>query len=177
MDGLSLKFESDFSSFRNLILNHLGVDVFSKIRKREIVEGRFIYSKLLYEAGYTFKSIGRALGKDHSTVIYYRQQFEDLYITEKEFRMKHNLIKEVLTESDEIEFVKKVTRAEYKEQVVFLEKKLEALILRNTKLETIENRYRRFDEIIQLMEAKLPVGKEIFLLKKLNSILNTEEPT
>jgi len=177
MEEISLKFESDFSSFRNLILTHLGVDVFSKKRKREIVEARFIYSKLLYEAGYTFKSIGRALGKDHSTVIYYRQQFEDLYITQKEFRMKHNLIKESLKDSDEIEFVKKVTRAEYKQQVVFLEKKVDALVLRNTKLETIEARYRRFDEIIQLMEAKLPVGKEIFILKKLNSILNLENQT
>ena len=45
-----------------------------KTRKRNNVEARMIFSKILREDGNTFESIGKAINKDHSTIIYYANQ-------------------------------------------------------------------------------------------------------
>ena len=45
-----------------------------KTRKRNNVEARMIFSKILREDGNTFESIGKAINKDHSTIVYYANQ-------------------------------------------------------------------------------------------------------
>lgn len=174
MENKGLDLKSDFVLVRNIICNLTNADVFEKKRLRDNVEARLIYAKILRDVGYPFMGIGKSLNKDHSTIIYYITQFDNMYVTSQFFRDKYKLVKDYLDESKEISFVKHLSREEYKAQAEFYQKQINVLSSNIAKLEAVEKRYRRFDEIIQLMEAKLPVGDEVFLLKKLNSILNSD---
>jgi len=59
-------------------------------RKREFVEARQIAIGLIYEAypKLTLKTVGRIFNQHHSTIIYSKKTFDDLYLTNKAFKQK-----------------------------------------------------------------------------------------
>lgn len=68
-------------------------------RKRELVEGRHIAMAFIRytNRNLSLKQIGKLFGdRDHSTVIYAVQTYEDLYSTDKSFRKKIDIIKSML---------------------------------------------------------------------------------
>lgn len=72
------------------------IDMMSKSRKGELTEARCIAIGLILEANpkHTLKSLGEMFGgRDHSTVIYNRDTFNNLYERDKPFTKK---VKEVL---------------------------------------------------------------------------------
>lgn len=65
-------------------------------RKREIMDFRFMLYSLLCKHSlphYTLKELGQAVGgRDHSTVINGKRGFNNLYNTNKEFKLSYNII-------------------------------------------------------------------------------------
>jgi Sec7-like guanine-nucleotide exchange factor len=47
-------------------------------RKRETVDARKIYSKILKERGHTFQAIGKEINKDHATIVHYLKDIDFL---------------------------------------------------------------------------------------------------
>ena len=61
---------------------------------RFFVDARRIYSKLLREKGYTYAKIGEFLnGRDHTTIINYCKNFNNLIKYDKELKRKYDDIK------------------------------------------------------------------------------------
>ncbi len=58
---------SEMSLLKNIIKGLFDIDIDRSVRKREIVDCRLIYSKILRDRGYTSVSIGKSISKDHST--------------------------------------------------------------------------------------------------------------
>ena len=59
---------------KDIVSKVFDTDINIKTRKRNNVEARMIFSKILREDGNTFESIGNAINKDHSTIVYYVNQ-------------------------------------------------------------------------------------------------------
>lgn len=75
----------------NVVSEHTGISVYdikSKRRLRRFVEARCIVAYQLRALNRnTLKEIGRLLGgKDHSTVLYWIANYENLFAQDKEFR-------------------------------------------------------------------------------------------
>ena len=67
--------------------------ILTKTRNSDIVEARFIYIKLVKQVyNMTKVSIGRELGKDHTTIIHALKQFENRFKYEESFRHTTNKI-------------------------------------------------------------------------------------
>ena len=61
---------------------------------RFFVDARRIYSKLLRQKGYTYEKIGNFLnGRDHSTIIHYCKNFNNLIKYDKDLKRKYDDIK------------------------------------------------------------------------------------
>ena len=63
-------------------------DIADKTRKREVVNGRFIFCGIMKEYfGYSLKKIGEFVGnRDHTTIIHSIEKYHDRYQTEDDYR-------------------------------------------------------------------------------------------
>jgi hypothetical protein len=67
-------------------------------RYREVVHFRMIYSFIARMMGHSFVGIGRALGRDHSTIMHNVQTTKDLLETNPQFRQIYSEIFEYIKE-------------------------------------------------------------------------------
>lgn len=80
------------------------VPLSSKLRYREIVEMRFIYSYLAKSMKYSLAIIGKHLGgRDHTTVIHNLDQFANMMETCEKFRGKYKMIFDHIREQEQKE--------------------------------------------------------------------------
>lgn len=71
------------------------VDIEIKSSKREVVDARKVYSKILRDRGYSYESIGNTINKDHSTIIHYIKNIEYLLSYDQILREKYVACKNV----------------------------------------------------------------------------------
>ena len=76
-------------------------DMLAKNRKREVVDARRVYAKILRDRGYTFELISRTIGKDHATILHYVRTIDSILIYDKEFREKYLICKDAFLKDKE----------------------------------------------------------------------------
>lgn len=73
------------------------VDITGVCRKRNLVEARQIcIGLILIATPITLTALGKMLNRDHSTIIYSRDTYNDLMDTDEQFRDKVSLVKSLL---------------------------------------------------------------------------------
>jgi chromosomal replication initiation ATPase DnaA len=96
-----------------------------RLRKREIVELRFIYSFIARRMNYSFVSIAKSIDRDHTTIIYSCEKFADLSETNDSFREKYLMIlnhikKETTPEDYELPNMEHLQDVQYNAQPALL---------------------------------------------------------
>lgn len=143
----------EFISLREVILGIYNVDVLENTRRNEVVEARMMFSLILRSRGWTLKSIGRFLGKDHTTIIHYVQNIEFFMAHSRPKRiMYERLLKAFDSEEHGIEAMEK---SEMGAEIKKLRMRVEALSLRNEKLVNTYNKSLRFSEMIDFLAEEL----------------------
>lgn len=163
--------KDELDAIRIVVEGELDIDIFGDSRKRKLVDARIIYAKIAREHNYSFKSIGRRIGKDHSTIIHYMKNFDWLFSSDTEFRETYIYLKErfieiqpKLIESQEIEIIN---------NSMMLHKQIEKLSLENQKYLSDKLKYERLQKILWLINDRTPVGQEDFVESKLNNFFNS----
>ncbi len=80
-------------SLKKIINDIFFVDIDKRTRKRELVDARRAYSKILRDAGFSYQHIGDSIGKDHATVIHYIKTIDPLLKYDPVFQKKFVLTK------------------------------------------------------------------------------------
>jgi len=70
------KEESD--SLKEIVDSVFSVDIFSDNRRRNVIDARHVYSKILREKGYSYESIGSSIKKNHATIIHYVKNIDSI---------------------------------------------------------------------------------------------------
>ena len=74
----------------------LNIDILQETRKREVVEGRVIFSKLMHlQNRHSLAKIGSFLNKDHSLIVHYLKVHDNLFETDKKYQKTFRLISEI----------------------------------------------------------------------------------
>lgn len=95
------KLKTLFDPFLPYVENRV-LTLCSKRRHREIVELRHIYCSIARSMRYSLKYIGETLGnRDHTTVMYNVNSFNNLYETSCEFRSKYATILKYIKDKHE----------------------------------------------------------------------------
>ena len=125
------------------------VDISNPIRKEEYVEARMVFAKILRDKGVTLASIGNYLGKNHCSILNYMSNFDN-YFSDKALKNKYVICRDSFFEKHPVD----------------------RLYFEKDRIYAIENKYKRFKNILDIMNDKTPYGKEEVLEKKIISFLN-----
>jgi|TARA_R110000868_G_scaffold386052_1_gene654177 hypothetical protein len=158
----TLEFVNDF----------FGFDISVKSRKREIVEGRMMYAKLMKRySNHSLSAIGAPINKDHATIIHYNNNFAWLKKNNVEFARKFEILNDMYDEFRAVWFNE--DRFDEKSKIIFLQKALNAEQEKVENYEKYLNRIKRLDSIIQLIEQRTPRGEEEYAEQKINRMFNS----
>ena len=82
-----------FDPFLPKMRNNHSMNLFSKCRKRKLVEVRFIFYYIARSMKYTLTEIGQYAGRDHTTIMHGLQMFVTLYKQDDIFKsIYHEII-------------------------------------------------------------------------------------
>jgi len=68
--------QEEIDELKRIVNDIFLVDLEVINRKRDVVDARKVYSKILRDNGYSYDLIGKTLGKDHATIIHYIKNIE-----------------------------------------------------------------------------------------------------
>lgn len=119
-----------------LINDTFNIDIVSRTRRQDYVDGRMIYYKILRDLDYGYTPIGRTLHKDHSTVIHAVRAFDDVTTYDKELYNKYEVIKELILEGIHEPATQEDTYQQLMDKVIHLEKENKRLNLYIEELKT-----------------------------------------
>ena len=119
-----------------LINDTFNIDIVSKTRRQDYVDGRMIYYKILRDLDYGYAPIGRTLYKDHSTVIHAVRAFDDVTTYDKELYNKYEVIKELILEGVYEPATQEDTYQQLMDKVIHLQKENKRLNLYIEELKT-----------------------------------------
>lgn len=142
-----------------------------KTRKRNNVEARMIFSKILREDGNTFESIGKAINKDHSTIVYYVNQASVLIKQSIELSDKYLECKNCYIDNLDV-VLPQMKYDELKNEVLELKLLINQLTIERNKIIKVQEKYNRIKKIINLVAERTHVGKEEFIERKINQMFN-----
>ena len=142
-----------------------------KTRKRNNVEARMIFSKILREDGNTFESIGKAINKDHSTIVYYVNQASSLIKQSIELSDKYLECKNCYIDNLDV-VLPQMKYDEIKNEVLELKLLINQLTIERNEIIKVQEKYNRIKKIINLVAERTHVGKEEFIERKINQMFN-----
>lgn len=150
----------------------LSVLIKDKLRTRNYVDARTIFSALARQRGYTFKQIGIYLDKHHASIIHLLKDFEYFLDTIPSLKEKYEEIKNCFLNNKEPNIlVEDIVKT--RTNITDLKNQIERLILQKQQLMVIYNKNLRINKIIELIETKTPIGLEKFVEKKILQMFNS----
>jgi hypothetical protein len=155
------------ASLREFVNNLFGVEVRSVIRKREYVNARLVYCKILRDRGHTVVEIAKSIHKHHSSIIHYCSYVDTVVVQDETLAEKYLLCKGLFSNDSPIDYT-----ADMMKRIKLLEDENERLLSHKLKSESYSAKYIRLDSIIKLIEERTPVGKEKETLMMLTKFLN-----
>lgn len=162
---------SDFLQLEEIIDNVFNVKIKSKKRRREFVDARMVFSKILRERGYTTSIIGKYLGKDHTTIVHYGLTVNNTLSQFSSYKNQYiKCYNEFMVDKEQITL--SLTEKNLKMYNFSLKNEVERLILENKSLTENLDKHKRLKNIIEFIDGRIPIGKESFILRKINLMFN-----
>ena len=156
---------------KEIVSQVFDTDINIKTRKRNNVEARMIFSRILREDGSTFQAIGKAINKDHATVIYYVNQASNLIKQSIELSNKYLECKNCYINNLDV-VLPQMKYDELKNEVVELKALINQLTTERNEIIKVQEKYNRIKKIINLVAERTHVGKEEFIERKINEMFN-----
>lgn len=162
-------------TIKKLVEDYYTLKIDSKTRKREYIEARAIYYKLLRDnSRMSLSAIGKTMNKDHATVLYTINKIDDWVQYDKQLRqdyetltsrLKHAMMlnPEQFKESINIEGFYEIEYKKLEEEYKKLEEKhnyivnnkiAEALVEEAKKYNTLANKYNFLKSLLKRHEPK-----------------------
>jgi len=156
---------------KEIVSQVFDTDINIKTRKRNNVEARMIFSKILREDGNTFESIGKAINKDHSTIVYYVNQASVLIKQSIELSDKYLECKNCYIDNLDV-VLPQMKYDELKSEVIELKFLCNRLATERNEIIKVQEKYNRIKKIINLVAERTHIGKEEFIERKINQMFN-----
>jgi hypothetical protein len=143
--------EEEMQVLKSIINIVFDTDISDPSRHRKNVEARMVFSKILRDhRGVTLSSIALFLRfKTHSSIINYIKNF-DIYFQNHALEQKYIVCREKFFQGGIID----------------------KLYVEREKLSDIEKKYRRFSRVLDILNERLPIGKEHLLEDRLPKFIN-----
>jgi hypothetical protein len=150
-------------SLKQIVNEIFLIDIESNRRKRSIVDGRKVYSKILRDLGYGYEHIGRTLGKGHCSIIHYVKNIDSLLEFDNVFNKRYNMCKKkfllenrkIIMKSNDNIHLEAISLSERLEQVILEKQELLDNFIKQ--LELHQKEYNSMPTIEYCREVILPL--------------------
>jgi len=165
---MSIELESE--QLKEIIKRKLKINVMDRKRSRDFVDSRMIYTKILRDRGYTVTAISSSIRKDHTTIVYYMSIVDNIFY-------QFPCIKDKYITCNE-EFMKdrgplKTSKDSYvMRRLESLESQVAKLESNREYVETNKTKYRRLQNIIELIDNRTRMGEEKLMEKRITEMFN-----
>ncbi len=151
------------------------VDVMKKTRKREVVEARMVYSKILRDSEFmTASRIAKSLNKNHATILHYNKNFKYFIKPDERLWDMYLTCARIYNETDHI--ANTLELEECRNLIFSLENKIKKLSLEigrlNFEHETYKKRAETYPELYKLIDERVRPKNVKEATRKLNTYLN-----
>ena len=160
---------------KNVVNKIFEVDIMNGSRKRNIVNARLVYAKILREHGQQLTAIGKSLNRDHTTVIHYLKNAETFMKHDSALNEKFIMARDVFYSENNFS-LEYSTEEDLRGKIVELTDKLEKFELKEEYVILSEAKYKRLKNIINLIEGRVKKGQELIAEYKINQMLNDFYP-
>lgn len=161
---------SDMEVLKGIIEQSFNTRIMNRKRYREVVDARMVFAKIIRERGHTFKSIGKYLCKDHSTIIHYVEQVPFIFKTDKKLLELYVECKNKFIENREPIVLH--SDKDLVKEILSLRSQLDEIMCYYQDVKKTEDKYKRLDSIINLIDLRTPVGNENIIRRKINELFN-----
>ncbi len=160
---------------KDIVNQVFDVDIMEKTRKREVVEARMVYSRILRDSEYmTLSKIAKSLNKSHCTIVHYNKNFK--YFIKPDERLWHMYLTcaRIYNETDHIAHTLEL--AECRNLIFSLENKIKKLTLDISRLnlehETYKKQAETYPDLYSLINERVRPKNVKEVTRKLNTYLN-----
>jgi len=160
--------EKMIASLKAIINEELGVSVSTKRRKRELVDARMIYTKILTDMGFSRTMIGLSIGKDHATIVHYVANMyiffnQDSVLLEKFRRCRDSFF-------DCYDPIYGYDDKSLRTEILILRKQIKLLLLDQEKLRKYEIEDAIFKDIFKLIKENFRASQKDEFVAKLKTL-------
>lgn len=151
------------------------VDVMAKTRKREVVEARMVYSRILSDSNLmTLSRIAKSLNKNHATILHYNKNFKYFIKPDERLWEMYLMCARIYNETDHI--ANELDVKECRNLIFSLENQIKKLTLDISRLnlehETYNKRAETYPELYKLIDERVRPKNVKEATRKLNTYLN-----
>jgi hypothetical protein len=162
---------SEMHDLKQIVEQVMELNLMDKRRLISVVDARLVFSKILRDRGHTFVSIAKFLKKDHSTVMHYIDKSLYLFKQDTKLFESYMICKDLFLQNRE-EIIDEIRDKDTHMQLVRITKQLDTLIKEREGILALDKKNKRFKYIIDLLNKRVPEGKEAFLEYKITQLLN-----
>lgn len=152
-------------------------DIMKGGRLRKDVDGRMIFSQVLYGKGMNKSAIGRILNKNHATVVYYIKKLEGYLKHDEIMRNRYHYVSHIYSPVNSTPHYYKYNRMDLMEEIRKVSEKLERVSQDNIDMRKsiYDNKRKdiRLSTLYKLVRERTPLGKEQEVERKLRHIYNS----
>jgi hypothetical protein len=149
-------------------------DISRDTRKREVVNGRKVYSMILREYGYPFQKIGEGILKDHATIMHYLRDIDWQLKYDEDLKDKYTECRDKFHANDDSPKEESEANVESLiEEVYDLRERIKSLTLSQEDLVSKLAVSERFAKIFRIIKARTPYGMEEDIELKLTAMFNS----
>ncbi len=168
---ISDKIKQEMKDLEEIINKVFCVEIISDVRKRDYVYGRMVFSNIMRDRGHRLELIGGFLNKDHSTITYYTSTLSHLYDQDPILMSKYLECKKCFNDGRE-PGVYMTTENSMKNKLIQLQADLDAALLDKQRLLAEQEKVKRLNKIIKIINFNTPTGQEDDVEKKIQRMFN-----
>jgi len=176
---MKAKLTKESSALKEAIRVELGVDISSRKRNRDNVDGRMIFARILRDRGYSLKSIGKSMDKDHSTVIHYLYSIDKLLTVDDNINAKHLCclsLFQKMTSDPSTDDMLEMSDVQLKNELIALRTQYNSLFLKNQKLTSDLDKLKKEQEsygvIFDIIKSRMNGKDKDLVVRKLHQMFN-----
>jgi len=155
------------SHLREIVNIHFKIDIMSKCQKKDYVDARMIYSKILIEKGYGPSVIGNILDKNHASIINYRKKVDWYLKSDKTLMASYRRCKDSFYM--DYDPIYDLTNVELKHEILKLRDRLRIQVDKNNQLR-IEK--KRLEPLFRIVRERTKLNTEEEICKRLIRMFN-----
>jgi len=151
----------------DIVNTHFDLDILAKTQKKDYVDGRMIFTKILTEKGYGPSRISRILKKNHASILNYKKKISYYLMADPNLQKRYQECLEDFYRDHDPAY--DMNESDLRRELISLRKKFRYQVENNNKLRA---KIKSLDPLFKIVKERTSLVDEDDISKKLIRMFN-----